>query len=181
MMLSRLRMNVDDCLLEYKNMGAVVFGKPQKFSIRGPLPALRDRSNEKRLEAVIKDVVTRRASIPNSEMSEHMSKAHENRCRTYDRILSKQSHPREPLRQPLPYLQPPPRAASSFYDIELNPDYAHNIPTWQVARATTAAPSYFKALKISSTTHIDSGFRSANNPTIHAYEEVRQISDEDKY
>ncbi|KAH8660662.1 acyl transferase/acyl hydrolase/lysophospholipase [Tricladium varicosporioides] len=177
-MLSRLRMNVDDCLLEYKNMGAAVFGKPRKFSIRGPLPALRDRYNEKRLEAVIKDVITRRASIPNSEMSEHMFKARENRCRTIVFSVNKATRGNRCV-----YLfrtfDHPPRAAGPHHDIELNPDYAHNIPTWQVARATTAAPSYFKPMKIGSTTHIDGGFGSANNPTIYAYEEVRQMSDDD--
>jgi hypothetical protein len=64
--------------------------------------------------------------------------------------------------------------------IELNPGPAHNIPTWEVARATSAAPTYFKEIKIKTrngtTTHIDGGFGSANNPAMHAWREVCQMS-----
>lgn len=60
--------------------------------------------------------------------------------------------------------------------IELNPGPAHNIPTWEVARATTAAPGYFKEMKIGNTTHLDGGFGNANNPALFAWWEVSQMS-----
>jgi hypothetical protein len=70
--------------------------------------------------------------------------------------------------------------ATDENQIELNPGPAHNIPTWQVARATSAAPTYFKEMKIrtrtGTTTHLDGGFGSANNPVLHAVREVNQMS-----
>jgi hypothetical protein len=58
---------------------------------------------------------------------------------------------------------------------ELNPGAAHNIPIWKVARATSAAPSYFKEMKIGNTVHLDGGFGNANNPTRFAWSEVNQM------
>lgn len=61
-------------------------------------------------------------------------------------------------------------------EIELNPGPAHNIPTWKVARATSAAPTYFEPMKIGTTTHLDGGFGNANNPAMFAWWEVSQMS-----
>jgi Patatin-like phospholipase len=59
---------------------------------------------------------------------------------------------------------------------QLNPGPAHDIPTWQVARATSAAPTYFKEMKIRQTIHLDGGFGNANNPTRFAWSEVNQMN-----
>jgi len=75
-------MNVDDCLLEYRDMGQRVFGKPRIFSIRGPIPFPRERYSEKKLRAVMEEVIKRRATIPHSNMGNHMFKSSEDRCRT---------------------------------------------------------------------------------------------------
>lgn len=62
------------------------------------------------------------------------------------------------------------------HDAKLRP--AENYPLWQVARATSAAPSYFevaKARSMSGLTHplIDGGV-FANNPALCAYAEARE-------
>ena len=58
------------------------------------------------------------------------------------------------------------------YDpLERNPGYAHKIPIWQVARATTAAPTYFDTMEIYDRTFGDGGF-GCNNPSWEAYQEV---------
>lgn len=75
-------MNVDDCLLEYRTLGEEIFGKSRKFSIRGPFFWPRERYNHEKLEAVIKNVIKRRAVVEHGEMAEHMFKADEKRCRT---------------------------------------------------------------------------------------------------
>lgn len=46
----------------------------------------------------------------------------------------------------------------------------------KVARATTAAPTYFKPLVIKKEKFLDGGFGTANNPAWHAYLEVKQMS-----
>jgi hypothetical protein len=59
--------------------------------------------------------------------------------------------------------------------LELNPGLADQLPIWQVARATTAAPTYFKPLTIGKEKFLDGGWGMANNPTWHAYQEVCQM------
>jgi hypothetical protein len=82
-MLSRLRMNIEDCLLEYRTLGESVFGSPRKVSIRGPWYWLREQFSHKKLETVVKKVIERRAVFEPGEMAEHVFKSDEKRCRTY--------------------------------------------------------------------------------------------------
>ena len=56
-----------------------------------------------------------------------------------------------------------------------HPALAHDIPIWQVARATSAAPTYFKPMKIDKLEYLDGGF-GTNNPCIKIYDEVRKMN-----
>ena len=56
---------------------------------------------------------------------------------------------------------------------------AHDIPIWQVARATSAAPTYFKPPIIDGLEYVDGGF-GANNPCVEIYEEVRKMNNDSK-
>ena len=56
---------------------------------------------------------------------------------------------------------------------------AHDIPIWQVARATSAAPTYFEPPIIDGLQYVDGGF-GANNPCIEIYEEVRRMNNNSK-
>ena len=56
---------------------------------------------------------------------------------------------------------------------------AHDIPIWQVARATSAAPTYFKPPKIDGLEYVDGGF-GANNPCAEIYDEVRKMNNDSK-
>ena len=64
--------------------------------------------------------------------------------------------------------------------LERNPDIGNNHLIWQVARATSAAPSYFEAYNMEEkggdekSEFIDGGF-GANNPTEEAYRSVKQL------
>ena len=59
-----------------------------------------------------------------------------------------------------------------------NPGHGANYPIWQVARATSAAPSYFESVHLEEDNEqyelIDGGF-GANNPTEEAYGSVQQL------
>jgi len=59
--------------------------------------------------------------------------------------------------------------------LDRNPGLAHDIPIWQVARATSAAPTYFKPMEIDGLEYLDGGF-GANNPCAEIYDEVRQMN-----
>ena len=56
---------------------------------------------------------------------------------------------------------------------------AHDIPIWQVARATSAAPTYFKPPLIDGLEYVDGGF-GANNPCVEIFEEVRRMNNNSK-
>ena len=57
-----------------------------------------------------------------------------------------------------------------------NPGPAHDIPIWQVARATSAAPTYFKEIKIDGRSYLDGGFGGVNNPCEEMYNEVLRMN-----
>ena len=74
-----------------------------------------------------------------------------------------------------------PRSANSDV-LERNPDAQDEYRIWQVGRATAAAPTYFKAMKMDEdndkSEFIDGGF-GANNPTEEAYRSIQQLSNND--
>ena len=85
------------------------------------------------------------------------------------------------LRERVPYLLRSyrhPKAAGDEVG-ERNPGQTNDYPIWQVGRATSAAPFYFKAVKLEdddpSMELIDGGF-GANNPSEEAFREVRLMS-----
>ena len=61
--------------------------------------------------------------------------------------------------------------------LDRNPNVAHDIPIWQVARATSAAPTYFEPMVIDKLEYIDGGF-GANNPCVEIYDEVRRMNND---
>ena len=60
-----------------------------------------------------------------------------------------------------------------------NPGPAHDIPILEVARATSAAPGYFKEVKIDGLKYLDGGF-GANNPCLEIFREVRNLNNYDE-
>lgn len=62
------------------------------------------------------------------------------------------------------------------YENALADSRADNLPVWQVARATSATPLYFKPMRIGTATFLDGGM-GANNPVLEALSEVRQMNE----
>lgn len=60
-----------------------------------------------------------------------------------------------------------------------NPGPAHDIPILEVARATSAAPGYFKEVTIGGLKYLDGGF-GANNPCLEIFREVRNLNNFDE-
>lgn len=61
------------------------------------------------------------------------------------------------------------RPKNASKSMNLSP--AHREPLWQVARATSAAPIYFEAIKIGERKFLDGGM-GANNPAVFAWQEI---------
>jgi Patatin-like phospholipase len=61
---------------------------------------------------------------------------------------------------------------------ERNPGVAHSISIWEAARATTAAPGYFKPIEISNRKFGDGGF-GTNNPAMEMFWEVTHMNGSD--
>ncbi|KAL6717888.1 hypothetical protein ACLMJK_003973 [Lecanora helva] len=68
--------------------------------------------------------------------------------------------------------------------LERNPDGPDNYKIWEIGRATSAAPLYFKAMKLEEdddkAEHIDGGF-GANNPAEDAYRSLKQLNSNNEY
>lgn len=59
--------------------------------------------------------------------------------------------------------------------LDRNPGVADKNEIWKVARATSAAPTYFKSMKIDDDEYLDGGF-GANNPCAEIYDEVLRMN-----
>ena len=64
-------------------------------------------------------------------------------------------------------------------ELERNPGPAHDIPILEVARATSAAPGYFKEVTIGELRYLDGGF-GANNPCLEIFREVKHLNNYDE-
>jgi hypothetical protein len=59
-MLSRLRMDVDDTIDEFKRLATIIFGKPRIVSIRGPIIYPRPKHDYRILENAVRQVLDAR-------------------------------------------------------------------------------------------------------------------------
>ncbi|KAJ9629468.1 hypothetical protein H2203_001842 [Taxawa tesnikishii (nom. ined.)] len=197
-MLGRLRLGVDECIEEYENLGQEVFGHPRLFSIRGRLLSLQEKYDEKRLQRVVNDLVLRRLSDAQLNMGASNFSSASSLCRTVvvayegkriagtpdygkpkgeDNSKSSVDVKEGPcLFRSYDHWASPGNTPTIF---ERNPGSAHSIPLWQVARATSAAPTYFKPVKIQDRIFGDGGF-GANNPTEELICEVSQMHGNDR-
>jgi hypothetical protein len=89
-MLSRLRMNVDDCIAEYTELGKRIFGNQLRlfhtqrriFSLRGPIPWNCEKYDYRDLENGVQEVVNKRLNVSKDRAAGQMFPSHESRCRT---------------------------------------------------------------------------------------------------
>ncbi|KAI1377436.1 FabD/lysophospholipase-like protein [Hypoxylon crocopeplum] len=158
-MLGRFRMTVEDCIHEYRTLLGKVFGRPRFFHhLNSGLPWC--KYNTGNFEKVIKDVVVRRVEkgrndLPNARfdtesglcrvlvianMTESKGVLTETRLfRSYEIKMSPELGPRS---RQITFT----RALSDLRDE--HGGKSGDFCIWQVARATTAAPMYFRPLKL---------------------------------
>ncbi|MCJ1470616.1 hypothetical protein MMC07_009262 [Pseudocyphellaria aurata] len=175
-MLGRLRMSIDDCIRDYENFGQMVFGHSRRVHVRTPLFWPRDKYDEKVLEAVVRDVVERNVPHVATFPGGRNFAFDENRCRTV--VLSYQQQKNKAPEMPYifrTYKKNLHESEDTAETLVRNPGLAQDVPIWQVARATSAAPSYLAPLKIGDLEYMDGGM-GANNPCEELYHEVRRMN-----
>ena len=80
-MLGRLRMNIDDCIVEYENLGSKIFAHPRWFHYRTALFWAREKYDHKILKNVISEVVDNKVPKINKFPGGKTFACDENRCR----------------------------------------------------------------------------------------------------
>ncbi|KAG8532208.1 uncharacterized protein KY384_003849 [Bacidia gigantensis] len=181
-MLGRLRMSVDECIEEYRALGDEVFGKRRIFHLRSipPIWLPREKYNHKNLEAVIQDLVKRKVPKIGRFPGGRNFEFDENRCRVV--VVAYQENPESGTEQTYLFrtyknLRKPSDPGQAI--LYRNPGPADDIEIWKVARATSAAPSYFKEMTIEDLKYLDGGF-GANNPCLEIYQEILNINNDNE-
>ena len=194
-MIGRLRMNIDDCIRDYETLGGKVFGHSRWFHLRTlpPFFFLREKYNHKVLQEVVQDVVRQRIPKVSDFPGGQNFAFDENRCRVYAWPLQSVSSILTVFRVVVAYQETQTGGVGNPYlfrtyknlhrsknprekILDRNPGPAHDIPIWEVARATSAAPTYFKPPKIDHREYLDGGFGESNNPSVEIYDEVRRMN-----
>ncbi|KAK7180469.1 phosphorylase superfamily protein [Paraphaeosphaeria sporulosa] len=183
-MLSRFRMTVKDCLCEYENMSNQIFGRPRLLSQRNALIPGWTKYSASRMEKAFKKVTTRRCNqadrneLDSERGNEPGFKTIKGTC-----SITKGGSGSERslyLLRSYDHQNTSDKTLEETYPI-LNFDLAESMSIWQVARAATAAPFYFKELVFrpngenSRVSYSDGGFGQTNNPTEVAIEEINLL------
>ncbi|KAI7779480.1 hypothetical protein LA080_000763 [Diaporthe eres] len=167
LMLGRLRMSADECIDRYPEMAESIFGNKMHMTLGG---LARNRYDATNLENVIKDIVLER--LPEEEETEgspnHQLASPEDLCKTV--VVAKKDHKLDG-----------PHLFRSYATNENdrhphNPGPADTCKIWEAGRATSAAPSYFKSIKIDGHKYYDGGV-GYNDPTEELYKDVLMRSD----
>ncbi|KAK3369947.1 acyl transferase/acyl hydrolase/lysophospholipase [Podospora didyma] len=167
-MLSRLRMPVEDCLVEYENLAGSIFGNPRLFHQAGKFGAIRKKNkfSTTNLEEAVKDVIRRRGEVANVQDEAMLISTPKGLCRAII-VVNRDSTEDNNMRWDTPWIF---RSYDNFYksnkplhhgrsqrvapqdfdDVNAprNAGQGTRFAAWKVARAATAAPLYFKPLEI---------------------------------
>ena len=177
-MLSRLRMTVDDCIAEYKSLGQKIFGNPRPLAFGA---ILWHKFDYQVLEAVIRSVVARHCE--KSEEYELDFPSEEDLCRTLVMAYAEHNKTEAPYLFRT-YYAPPPDKDQKKTKLRQTTVRTHGpapkLRIWEISRATSAAPKYFPPIKIkvlaehSAQGYVrfkDGGF-GCNNPSEEAYHDI---------
>jgi patatin-like phospholipase/acyl hydrolase len=125
LMLGRFGMTATQCLEEYNDLARKVFGKPKRAILC--LPSEKGMFSASKLEKVVQDLAVRKANEENARIL-----ADEGSCRCFVTALAFSN------------VQKPTLLRSYRSDHEIPIDCT----IWEAARATTAAPTFFKPIHI---------------------------------
>ena len=170
-MLGRLRMTIDDCIEEYEYLSARVFQKPSS-RLRRSLTNYNEEAKWRVLQEHFDMLRPMRPSPSEGSEQPILFKSDPYRCRTI--ACSIKSTLINDFQTPFlfrSYDQPSPPNLS-IEGFERSPSKPDKFAIWQVARATSAAPSYFKPVRLNNDQYYDAAV-DLNNPS---WEVVKEVS-----
>ncbi|RVD89309.1 uncharacterized protein DFL_000323 [Arthrobotrys flagrans] len=150
-MLGRLKMSLDECIAAYLKVMGKIFPQTSKFEKCTKLSG--DFYDEKTLEDAIKEIVGQKLGDPEAQLLDKDldEKNPDNDCKIFVMaVRADKVNNRGPV-----FLR--------SYPNQVNMPEFPDIKVWEAARATSAAPAYFKPLSIGGVELLDGGL-GANNP-----------------
>ncbi|KAF2259842.1 FabD/lysophospholipase-like protein [Lojkania enalia] len=186
MMLSRMEMDIDKALQQYTTIGNAVFAKPRHLhtSIKG-FNALRPKYPTKNMEKALQDVIEvgikEELEMQRTSAQDVSFASNPSRCRTIavahgpadERNAVKHKY----LFRSYEHPHPSPFSTLRKHELHYNPGPAHREPIWKIARATSAAPLYFRTIAFGNRRFRDGGM-VANNPAELALNEAIQMHEQ---
>lgn len=177
-MLGRLRMDIQDSILAYDAVLKKVIRHERLFHSRSRLFWPRARFGHLILEQMIADVVRHHAPKVHGFPGSSCFVSDEHQCRTVVVAFQKQEQ------LSIPYLFRTYKnihvsADTSYRKVrpDRNLGLAHHIPIWQVAKATTAALTYFQPVIIDGVEYTGAGFGMTNVSAVaEIYSEVKTMN-----
>ena len=175
-MLGRLRMNIHDSILAFEALLKEAFYHKRWFHYRSLLFWPRAKFDHQILEQAIQNLVSHHTpGVPGFLRSSNFA-TNENQCGTIVLAFRREEGSRE--HQGTPYLF---RTYKNFHlqssrqRLSQNLGLAHHIPVWQVARATTASPTFYRPVIIDDHEYVGGSF-GIHNPSAEIYDEVLNMS-----
>lgn len=170
-MLGRLRLGVDKAIEEYEKLSAKVFEKPPSRLKR----SLIKYNSTARWDYLRVQFESMHPMRPSYFEKSNKFKSDPFRCRTI--VCSIKSTQSKDFQTPFlfrsyDHIKTP---DSSNIPLERNPSDPHAFDIWQVARATSAAPSFFKSISLFDDRYYDAA-EDINNPSLEVVNEVSLIS-----
>ena len=177
-MLGRLRMNVHDSILAFEALLKEVFYHRRWFHSRSLLFWPRAKFDHQILEQAIQNIVSHHAPGIHGFLTNYNFAFNENQCRTIVLAFRRQEAWQDTVRKrrEIRYLfRTYGKPLSSGSRLNRDLCLAHDIPVWQVARATTASPTFFRPMIIGGHEYV-SGSYGINNPCAEIYDEVQDMN-----
>ncbi|KAJ6042987.1 FabD/lysophospholipase-like protein [Penicillium canescens] len=156
-MLGRLEMNVDDCILAYIKLMKMIFGKLSKRSLSSLLGKIEPRFDANKLEGAINEVISSCGAKPTDLFNDQADRG----CRVFVCSITQETKEIVRLRS---------------YPMRNKPGIPATI--CQAARATSAATTFFEPASIGARRFAD-GALGANNPVDEVEDEASDIWCED--
>ncbi|KAI9740410.1 MAG: hypothetical protein M1834_004990 [Cirrosporium novae-zelandiae] len=161
LMLGRLRMSVDQCLIQFRELGGEVFGTPR--IVHGQFITGRAKYSQKKLEKCVETVAKNYLPESDRELNSPIRmQAPRDLCKSVLVACRQKDGQYKPYLFRT-YVQPRRHKHHNNSILVLNPGEGYDVRISEAAAATAAAPFYFTPKMVQGTFFIDGGFGN-NNP-----------------